>query len=141
MSQLPLTRQLFEVVKIERPVYGVQTKYPLIAFTTVKDFNLEQAKGNVEVGHRTQRTEGSFAQEVKHAGRKLLQGFFARHVGFQAADAGHFRGLQQIQPVYRKWNQSPTTVAISARLKMTLSRCSAAVSAAGLRSRARTAVT
>ena len=37
-----------------------------------------------------------------------------------------------LHPNYRKWNQSPITVASSARLNITLSRCSAAVSAAGL---------
>ena len=45
-----------------------------------------------------------------------------------------------LHPNYRKWNQSPITVASSARLKITLSRCSAAVSAAGLWSQHRSDV-
>src|SRR5437667_1507649 len=90
VDHFPLTRELLEVIKIERPVYRVQPEYPLVALASVEDFHLKKLKRKVKVGHRFQRTEGRCPQNIPQAGRKLLGGFFAGDVGSQAADAGHF---------------------------------------------------
>src|SRR6185369_1671730 len=57
IKHFALARQLLEVIKIQRPVHRVQAKHPQVALAAVEDLNLEEAEGNVEVSHRTQRTE------------------------------------------------------------------------------------
>src|SRR6185503_14226909 len=72
-----------------RPVHRVQAKHAQVALTAVQDFDLEEAEGNVEVSYRTQRAEGSVAQEIERAGGELLGRLFASDVGPEAADARH----------------------------------------------------
>ena len=89
IEHFALARQLLEVIKIQRPVHCVQAEHAQVALAAVQDFDLEEAERNVEVSHRTQWAESSVAQEIQHAGRKVLSRFFAGNVGPEAADARH----------------------------------------------------